>query len=176
MAGTWTEDRVKKLQALIAAGECSASEIGRRLGVNRSQVLGKCHRLGLSITGGTAARKSLWASHKAKNIHKARKQQKITQYAPPVILAPIPERQAGDIGRKQLADLESGDCKFPVGDPGTPGFGFCASGRVEGLPYCAEHAARCFVVPNNLKSRGKDTSRTRLDASADASDLVSAGE
>lgn len=42
-----------------------------------------------------------------------------------------------------LLDLESHHCRWPVGDPGQPGFGFCGANRESPLtPYCCEHHRR----------------------------------
>src|SRR5690606_14401073 len=62
-----------------------------------------------------------------------------------VAKAPLPKAPATDIARKQLLDLEKHDCRWPVGEPGEPGFGFCAAERVPGSPYCAEHLQRATV-------------------------------
>lgn len=35
-------------------------------------------------------------------------------------------------------------CKWPVGDPKSPDFHFCGKAAVQGLPYCAEHAAMAY--------------------------------
>ncbi|WP_404326886.1 GcrA family cell cycle regulator [Aerophototrophica crusticola] len=35
-------------------------------------------------------------------------------------------------------------CKWPVGDPKSPDFHFCGKAAVQGLPYCAEHAALAY--------------------------------
>ena len=34
-------------------------------------------------------------------------------------------------------------CRWPLGDPLEPGFGFCGAPRERGS-YCAEHAERCY--------------------------------
>lgn len=158
----WTDDRVEKLKELAHDGIFSATQIGVRLGgLTRNQVLGKCDRMGIKLTGGgcpTAVR-----SRNTKLQHQKRR-------------AAAGKPRADDIARKTLADLGDNDCKFPVGHLDQPGFGFCALERVPGLPYCADHAARCYVVPNNLKSRNKDTSDVSGGRVRDASDLVSAGE
>lgn len=42
-----------------------------------------------------------------------------------------------------LLDLEPHHCRWPVGDPGQPGFGFCGAEREGPLtPYCCEHHQR----------------------------------
>ena len=47
----WTDDRVELLKKLWAEG-LSASQIANRLGgVTRNAVIGKVHRLGLSVSG-----------------------------------------------------------------------------------------------------------------------------
>jgi len=38
-------------------------------------------------------------------------------------------------------------CRFPHGDPGKPGFGFCGAKRVPGRPYCAFHMAVAYRKP-----------------------------
>lgn len=170
----WTDDRVEKLKELAHDGIFSATQIGVRLGgLTRNQVLGKCDRMGIKLTGGGVP--SAVRSRNTKLQHQKRKAaagKPIT----PIAVEPLPLPQAEDIARKTLAELEPNDCKFPVGDPGAPGFGFCASERVPGLPYCAGHAARCFVPPNNMKSQSKDTSVLSAIPVRNASDLVSAGE
>ena len=177
--GAWDEDRVGRLRELLMLGK-TASQIAYALGggITRSSVIGKVHRLGLALNVETkTARDRKLDRARSSGKRRAAKQPPAVRL---IVPEPMPVDCASDVARKPLSDLDPGDCKFPVGHPGEPGFGFCAAGRVEGLPYCAEHAARCFVVPNNLKSRSKDT---YSDASADASrrvrnasDLVSAGE
>lgn len=177
--GAWDEDRVARLRELLMLGK-TASQIAYALGgkITRSAVIGKVHRLGLALNVETkTARDRKLDRARSSGKRRAAKQPPAVRL---IVPEPMPVDCAIDVARKPLSDLDPGDCKFPVGHPGEPGFGFCASGRVEGLPYCAEHAARCFVVPNNLKSRSKDTSVTRPDASyagsLNLSGLVSAGE
>jgi len=177
--GAWDEGRVARLRELLMRGK-TAGQIAHALGnVTRSAVIGKVHRLGLALNAETKSARDRRLD-RARSSGKRRQAPKQPAAIRVMIPEPIPHRRADDVARKQLADLEPNDCKFPVGDPGTPGFGFCASGRVPGLPYCAEHAARCYVAPNNLKSRSKDTSSDASSSAAgrvqDASDLVSAGE
>lgn len=46
---------------------------------------------------------------------------------------------------KSLLELESGDCRWPVGDPRNDGFHFCGAPQVAGRPYCIEHWPLSFV-------------------------------
>lgn len=151
--GVWDDDTVAKLKKLAATGEYSATQIGRMLGVNRSQVLGKCHRLKISIVG-NGARRQVIRRHTMKRVHKLRAQSKAHEERTLPAFEPLPFiHRTEDIARKSLAELDvEHDCKFPVGHPGEKGFGFCAAERVQGLPYCAQHAARCFVPVQPRKS------------------------
>ena len=49
---------------------------------------------------------------------------------------------------KQMIDLKPMDCRYPYGDPGKEGFGFCGKPVTTGRPYCQEHLAICtFKAP-----------------------------
>lgn len=55
-------------------------------------------------------------------------------------------------GLRHLADLGARDCRFPIGNPGEPGFGFC--GRevaAPSAPYCRHHAALCYLSHTRLR-------------------------
>lgn len=45
---------------------------------------------------------------------------------------------------KTVATLESGDCRWPIGDPRHPEFHFCGAPRAAGRPYCAAHWQMAF--------------------------------
>ncbi len=46
---------------------------------------------------------------------------------------------------KSMADLETGDCRWPIGDPRHADFHFCGEKQAVGRPYCAEHWHQSFV-------------------------------
>jgi GcrA cell cycle regulator len=180
--GAWTDAKVAHLKMLIATTAMSAHQMGKALGgMNRSQVLGKCNRMGLTLPG-AALRKAkkcnmLPPKTKRPSLLAPRIPARVSR-VPAFVFEPIPGPKVEDVARKALADLESNECRFPVGDPGTKGFGFCASERVPGLPYCAGHAARCYVA-KPLKTNSKNTmdvSDTGPGLVRSASELVTAGE
>ncbi len=41
---------------------------------------------------------------------------------------------------KSILELGSGDCRWPMGDVGSPDFCYCGNGAVALLPYCLGHA------------------------------------
>jgi GcrA cell cycle regulator len=64
-----------------------------------------------------------------------------------------------------LVDLEPADCRWPVGDPGKPEFGFCALERHIGSAYCPTHTARGQSIPIKVDRRKQTRSpETRTGA------------
>lgn len=45
---------------------------------------------------------------------------------------------------KTVANIESGECRWPFGDPRHADFHFCGDTQLPGRPYCAAHAALSF--------------------------------
>jgi GcrA cell cycle regulator len=156
MTNGWTDDRVTLLKKLWTDG-LSASQIAKQLGgVTRNAVIGKVHRLGLA---GRAApsrpiKRVLAAPVRPKPVLVATATPRpavATGPAPAAPHAPVaakparvpaPPREQGDV----IGVLELGPhmCKWPIGDPGDPHFGFCGAQVAPGLPYCTEHAAIAY--------------------------------
>lgn len=53
-----------------------------------------------------------------------------------------PEQYDALARKVALVDLEYRDCRWPVGDPRDPDFGFCGHIKEPGKPYCAHHQKR----------------------------------
>lgn len=45
----------------------------------------------------------------------------------------------------RLVAVNAPPCRWPIGDPGEPGFRFCEAPAVEGRPYCGAHSAKAYV-------------------------------
>jgi hypothetical protein len=154
----------------------SCSLIGERLGTSRNSVIGKLNRLGFTrphaATGEkrkpTKARLTGW-QQRAKAAQKAKPKPapKPTDgiWAQPGEIEPAPrDGEAIEVPlaqRKQVADLEPGDCRFPYGDLAADraSFYLCGGKVVPGLSYCEAHA-RCCYQPPNPKRRPVDLHRT----------------
>lgn len=53
----------------------------------------------------------------------------------------------------RLLDLNDTTCRWPLGDPQQPGFGFCGCAVKDGSVYCAEHHARAYTgIPSKKPS------------------------
>ncbi len=149
----WPPERVAELTRLFNEG-VSFAHIASYLALTRLAVIGKCNRLGLrreplskiksdGAKAGHLIRKLRCDPTKNKTFNKLVSGPAVNsgELPPPLEsdLA-IPKRQ-----RKQVAALGPRHCRFPIGDPGTPSFFFCGARKLDLLPYCEAHAARCFT-------------------------------
>ena len=147
----WTEVKDAKLKELWADGH-SAALICNVLGAqSRSAVIGRIYRLNLS--GRTTVKRK-------PTTKKPRVRAKLVWNNPlsPAARAirslklpgePLPPAQETDIGRKQLADLDDRDCRWPCTETEqtrSPQM-FCAAQAMDGLSYCRTHAMRAFAPP-----------------------------
>lgn len=169
------ETKVERLLKLWAEG-LSASQIGAVLGVTRNSVIAKIDRLrrkmgakGPAARGsfanlgprGRAARSAAARAVQSEKVRAAR-QARLAKAGPVPVLLPAPAPKLKPVKpwvdppeldaipegqRKNLADLESGDCRWPIGDPRHAEFHFCARPAFPGLAYCVRHARQAFAVP-----------------------------
>lgn len=139
---SWTDERVQKLRTLWAEGH-SASAIADRLGhLTRNAVIGKVHRLGLSgrrktqrprqprvSTASSRPRRqaiSLSRRHDAAIVE-------VTVESVLAKLGPAPQLPV------TVQTLTGSTCRWPEGDPRTPGFHFCGRKLASSGPYCGPH-------------------------------------
>jgi GcrA cell cycle regulator len=151
--GDWTDDRVATLKRLWQAG-MSASQVAQQLGgVTRSAVLGKIHRLGLPGRDLPTPPRKI-AEHtpriakprsRATDTPRptARPMRTVTPPPPPVCLAPT----------ASLLTLTLDACRWPIGDPGEAGFGFCGRLRDGHRLYCPDHVRLAFRPPTKPQKR-----------------------
>ena len=161
---SWTDDRVETLKRLWPQN-MSASQIAERLGgVTRNAVLGKVHRLGLPQRECDMAYQGKSDGGCGRKGGKTRRvtSQPRPRSSPSAIVfgrgpdlppdAPIVETfeevYVPPDQRKGLLDLADNDCRWPIGDTGTPEFHFCNGKKFHGLPYCERHARVAFQPPS----------------------------
>lgn len=165
---SWTEEDDGELRRLLADGQ-SASMIGAAVGRSRNSVISRVHRLGLA--SGRVSVITAWSErkrgpnkrrmeHSAKTPVLAAPPPKI-EAAPPAAVAsevpvtpPAPSRKL--VSFWQLTDRK---CKWPLGTPGEPGFGFCGRPRWESSPYCGEHCRMAYQPP---AARRRDRTRRAI--------------
>lgn len=138
----WSQRDHEALLKLAGSG-CTASEIANRMTerlgfpVSRNAVIGRLHRAGLPLGKRGDVPPSVPQARPARP-----KPAPKPKAAPKPVVQPVVKRRCDDVATVALLDLQPHHCKWPVGDPGAPGFGFCGDARVEDTPYCAGHNAR----------------------------------
>lgn len=129
----WSETDDEILTLMWTNGS-SASQIAKALPGDRTRnaVIGRANRLGLRKTSPERNRNpKVKIERKAPPRRAPRPQRNWTQKS-----SSIPPESA----RKALLALNTHDCRWPMGDPQEPGFGFCGARQEPGLPYCPHHA------------------------------------
>ena len=159
---SWTDERVERLKTLWSEG-LSASQIATELGaVTRNAVIGKVHRLGLSGRAKPQVQPARPQAAAPQRV-KAAPSRTVAQssnarvIAHPVsvgatalkadtlaeqvlVAAPVVEADPPSFERVTILNLNEQTCKWPVGDPSSDDFHFCARRSDVGIPYCAYHA------------------------------------
>lgn len=158
----WNDEKTAALKQMVREGY-SGGLIAARLGVSRSSVIGKVHRLGMQLG---ISRNGLGKSSAAKlrkplvTPFNQRKKPKVSR-KPVFEKAPIPQQRAEDIARKSFSELSENDCRYPVGHVGDSGFGFCGLEKMPGSSaYCQHHHQICWVsVPVKMRAPFRETTK-----------------
>jgi GcrA cell cycle regulator len=109
----WDAEAIERLTRLWVEDGLSMKDIGERLGLSRQAISGKLRRLDLVGRQGVG----------------------FDSRGQPRAKVTLPS------GRLQSSALmpEAGQCHWPLGDPGTPGFRFCCAAAAAGATYCPDH-------------------------------------
>jgi GcrA cell cycle regulator len=143
MGSKWTDELIADLKTKWAAGY-SCSQIAADLsspgcGFTRNAIIGKAHRLGLSGRVTTPAAPRAPRPQRKRRFHHPPMTQPgtIAAQAAELEAAPVPAEEIVSVGRT-FAELEAGECRWPLGHPGTREFKFCGN-PCDGI-YCRTHA------------------------------------
>lgn len=163
--------------AALAAQRKSSSEISSELSafygmdVTRNSVIGRARRLRIIINSShynnrsetpKSAGRGIVPPSRAKNSHLSEEKRQAPRaernggVAPSKLVTPklTPKPTADEIAippsqRVSIFDLDHKSCRWPIGNPGDAGFGFCGATRVkpedDSNAYCAPHAAIAYT-------------------------------
>lgn len=147
--GQWAPDDEDTLRRMWAEG-FSGAEIGRIVGRSRNSVIGKAHRLGLSMRTGHAKRKAAKVNRpkEKRGLRIASTKPLIVYSTPRPIKLEVPPMEKPVSLKIQLMDLKVGrvECRWIDGEPTS---GFCGH-KVppevveRGLSYCMYHFAIAY--------------------------------
>ena len=143
----WSAKDETLLAELWIAGK-SFGQIAAQFKCGRGRVSGKIDRMGLMGHGttqkpkrpgrGDAGGRAYRLAHRIKHPPKPKLPPKPKKIRP----REVPPPEALMLSIMELSDHT---CKWPIGDPGQPGFAFCGARPFQLLPYCEHHAALAYI-------------------------------
>ncbi len=119
----WTTELIARARALWLLGD-SASVIGDAMGVSKNAIIGVAHREHFPARAQGHTRNRPRTEPKPK-----------PPPLPPVVRLEAPPALPASRLRSE------GGCCWPVGEPRSPGFGYCGRQAERGRAYCAAHRA-----------------------------------
>lgn len=139
----WTDDKVKLLEKLWD-DKLTARAIGKIMGLTRSAVLGKVHRLGLParFIASAKPRSCERVLETPPRKHFEREEQRLHPREPgdpsPRLRLVVSDRSSPC--EVDILHLEHQHCRWPRVDMSAPGgYVFCGAQRSDVSAYCAEH-------------------------------------
>jgi GcrA cell cycle regulator len=146
----WMDGTIRELRQLWSEGH-STAEIGRRMGVSKTTVVGKARRLDLPArpspirTGGSPRPPSAPHRQPVPRLADTMPLSSLRDTNIPATVELIattvtPTRRVAIAPRR----IGSHPCCWPIGEPGTSTFRFCDDPVPLDVPYCDEHARRAY--------------------------------
>jgi len=148
----WPQWRIEKLIELHGRG-FSGGEIARLLSASdwkatRSAICGQISRLRIDGLLPPAKPSPKAGRRVGKAIESAVKSARLKTVPQRTYIAPL-EPQAVNVvdetKRIPFEALTAHSCRWPIGDPSSPNFGYCGEKKLAGRSYCAAHYQRSVV-------------------------------
>ena len=141
----WDENNVSKLRELWDQGLPTA-QIGKLLGFTKNAVVGKAHRIGLERRPSPIRRTAVKPDRK-----KARSpvMPKLNfESKPEASLESNDNASFQPVIKNMFNTSSKRGCEWPQGHPDEIDFQFCGKERYEDKPYCLDHCAVAYVIPD----------------------------
>ena len=141
---SWNDDNVARLKELWDQGLPTA-QIGKLLGFTKNAVVGKAHRIGLERRPSPIRRTAVKPDRKkarspiVPKLNFEATKEDFKQISEPKNYQPV-------IKSLFINNAKRG-CEWPEGHPDESDFKFCGKERFEDKPYCLDHCAVAYVVP-----------------------------
>jgi len=147
---SWNESNVARLKELWDQGLPTA-QIGKLLGFTKNAVVGKAHRIGLERRPSPIRRTAVKPDRK-----KAR-----SPIVPTLKFEALKEEPKETTKfQTLLPDVKNlfknqtkRGCEWPEGHPDESDFKFCGKDRFEDKPYCIDHCAVAYVIPEKEEEK-----------------------
>ena len=153
----WDENNVSKLRELWDQGLPTA-QIGKLLGFTKNAVVGKAHRIGLERRPSPIRRTAVKPDRKKarspvmpklnfeNHVENTTNQKESTSFQPMI--------------KNLYNSNQKRGCEWPVGHPDEIDFHFCNKDRFEDKPYCIDHCAVAYVVPEKEENEKTELNNT----------------
>ena len=156
----WDENNVTKLRELWDQGLPTA-QIGKLLGFTKNAVVGKAHRIGLERRPSPIRRTAVKPDRKKArspvlpklNFENSKDEENISNHKESTAFQPVVKNLFNNSPKR--------GCEWPKGHPDENDFHFCGKDRFEDKPYCLDHCAVAYVVPEKEES-DKQEVNTRI--------------
>ena len=155
---SWNEENVSLLRDLWDQG-LPTSQIGKLLGFTKNAVVGKAHRIGLERRPSPIRRTAIKPDRKKARspvMPKLNFENKSTEQKEVEINTRIFRPTEKNLFYNNIKR----GCEWPKGHPDESEFSFCGKERFEDKPYCLDHCAVAYVIPE--KEEDKTTSNSRV--------------
>ena len=154
----WDENNVTKLRELWDQGLPTA-QIGKLLGFTKNAVVGKAHRIGLERRPSPIRRTAVKPDRKKARspvmpkLNFEKKEELVSEQKENSVFQPVVKNLLN-------TNVKRG-CEWPQGHPDEIDFHFCGKDRFEDKPYCLDHCAVAYVVPEKEENE-KQQSNIRI--------------
>ena len=146
----WDDNNVSKLRELWDQGLPTA-QIGKLLGFTKNAVVGKAHRIGLERRPSPIRRTAVKPDRKKArspimpklNFEVKKDEAKET---------PVHQQTFQPLVKNLFTKSVKRGCEWPEGHPDESDFKFCGKERFEDKPYCIDHCAVAYVIPEKEES------------------------
>ena len=146
----WDDNNVSKLRELWDQGLPTA-QIGKLLGFTKNAVVGKAHRIGLERRPSPIRRTAVKPDRKKARspiIPKLNFEVKKNE----VKENPVHQQTFQPLVKNLFTKSVKRGCEWPEGHPDESDFKFCGKERFEDKPYCIDHCAVAYVIPEKEES------------------------
>lgn len=154
----WDDNNVTKLRELWDQGLPTA-QIGKLLGFTKNAVVGKAHRIGLERRPSPIRRTAIKPDRKKARspvmpkLNFENKKDEPNSINENTSFQPVVKNLFNQSTKR--------GCEWPVGHPDESDFHFCNKDRFEDKPYCLDHCAVAYVVPEKEENERQEVN-TRI--------------
>tara|TARA_B100001248_G_C27102232_1_gene327526 strand:+ start:43 stop:513 length:471 start_codon:yes stop_codon:yes gene_type:complete len=152
----WDDNNVTKLRELWDQGLPTA-QIGKLLGFTKNAVVGKAHRIGLERRPSPIRRTAVKPDRKKARSPVMPKLNFETKKEEGATVNKVATFQPSI--KNLFVKSDKRCCEWPVGHPDEIDFHFCGKDRFEDKPYCLDHCAVAYVVPEK-----EENERTQISS------------